>query len=146
MAEDLMYQGGTYYCYDDNSGNCSSYSVLYDSLAATTACPSGWHLPSDAEWQTLEKSIGFSDADTAATGSYRGDATSLKSGGSSGFNLNTYTGYYSGTNYFSNTTNAYYWSRASRYRRFSTTDNGIFRPSALQSPDQRRMCIRCLKN
>lgn len=33
--------------------NYATYGVLYNWVAATTACPNGWHLPSDAEWTTL---------------------------------------------------------------------------------------------
>jgi uncharacterized protein (TIGR02145 family) len=33
--------------------NCDKYGRLYDWATAKTICPSGWHLPSDAEWQTL---------------------------------------------------------------------------------------------
>ncbi|MDP2268940.1 MAG: FISUMP domain-containing protein, partial [Deltaproteobacteria bacterium] len=27
------------------------------------SCPSGWHVPSDAEWMVLEKTLGMSEAD-----------------------------------------------------------------------------------
>ena len=30
------------------------YGALYNWAAATTACPTGWHLPTDEEWSTLE--------------------------------------------------------------------------------------------
>lgn len=30
--------------------NYQTYGVLYNWPAAMTACPEGWHLPSDAEW------------------------------------------------------------------------------------------------
>ncbi len=33
--------------------NYTTYGVLYNWVAATTACPTGWHLPSDAEWTIL---------------------------------------------------------------------------------------------
>jgi len=33
--------------------NYSTYGVLYNYPAATAACPTGWHLPTDAEWLTL---------------------------------------------------------------------------------------------
>ncbi|NLA15828.1 MAG: hypothetical protein GX877_04745 [Bacteroidales bacterium] len=33
--------------------NYNTYGVLYNWLAASTACPDGWHLPSDAEWEQL---------------------------------------------------------------------------------------------
>jgi uncharacterized protein (TIGR02145 family) len=32
------------------------------------ACPPGWHLPSDAEWQQLEMYLGMSQADADKTG------------------------------------------------------------------------------
>jgi uncharacterized protein (TIGR02145 family) len=35
--------------------NYSTYGVLYNWTAAQSACPSGWHLPSDAEWTQLEE-------------------------------------------------------------------------------------------
>ena len=34
------------------------YGVLYNWVAAKTACPEGWHLPSDEEWQILEEYLG----------------------------------------------------------------------------------------
>ena len=34
--------------------NYKTYGVLYNWSAALTACPSGWHLPTDAELNTLE--------------------------------------------------------------------------------------------
>jgi len=34
--------------------NYSSYGVLYNWSAALTASPSGWHLPSDSEWDEME--------------------------------------------------------------------------------------------
>ena len=59
------YSGGEamYYVYDYNGNNVeearnnpnySEYGVLYNWKAALTACPAGWHLPSDAEWSQLE--------------------------------------------------------------------------------------------
>ena len=35
--------------------NYSTYGVLYNWTAAQSACPSGWRLPSDAEWTQLEE-------------------------------------------------------------------------------------------
>ena len=36
------------------NSNYTTYGVLYNWPAATTACPSGWHLPTDAELNVLE--------------------------------------------------------------------------------------------
>ena len=46
------------YTYTDSiSGNTinpfKDYGVLYNWAAAKTACPEGWHVPVDSEWQTL---------------------------------------------------------------------------------------------
>ncbi|HLW09227.1 MAG TPA: SUMF1/EgtB/PvdO family nonheme iron enzyme, partial [Fermentimonas sp.] len=38
--------------------NYSDYGVLYNWQAATEACPTGWHLPSDDEWRELTDFIG----------------------------------------------------------------------------------------
>lgn len=36
-----------------NSPFYKSYGVLYNWIAANHSCPSGWHLPSDLEWDSL---------------------------------------------------------------------------------------------
>ena len=40
--------------YDNDSSHKSKYGVLYQWEAAKIACPSGWHLPTNAEWLELE--------------------------------------------------------------------------------------------
>lgn len=42
----------------ESKGNYTSYGVLYNWEAAKIACPSGWHLPTDAEWTILEDNLG----------------------------------------------------------------------------------------
>ena len=58
MAENLNYETANSYCYGDDAANCSKYGRLYTWAAAVTACPSGWHLPSKAEWETLFNAVG----------------------------------------------------------------------------------------
>jgi len=58
MAENLNYSTGNSWCYDNNSSNCNTYGRLYDWQTALGACPSGWHLPSDAEWTALTDFLG----------------------------------------------------------------------------------------
>jgi uncharacterized protein (TIGR02145 family) len=48
--------------------NDSLYGKLYNYLAVSDIrklAPEGWHIPSDSEWQTLEKSIGMSDSEAS---------------------------------------------------------------------------------
>jgi uncharacterized protein (TIGR02145 family) len=48
--------------------NYNTYGALYNWPAALTACPAGWHLPSDAEWKILEKNQGMTQSDADASG------------------------------------------------------------------------------
>ena len=52
------------------TANYDTYGVLYNWPAFMTAdiCPSGWHIPSDGEWQTMEVSLGMSIADASSIG------------------------------------------------------------------------------
>jgi uncharacterized protein (TIGR02145 family) len=101
------------YCYgylrqgnasDMNTGttNCATYGGLYqwnEAMQYSTdegvqgICPNGWHIPTDAEWHTLELGLA-----TGTCNPIRGDygcdpaGTALKEGGSSGFNVK-YAGY-----------------------------------------------------
>jgi uncharacterized protein (TIGR02145 family) len=42
--------------------NYATYGVLYNWTAALTACPTGWHLPTDAEWTELTDYLGGTGA------------------------------------------------------------------------------------
>ena len=72
------------------------YGALYDWKTAQEACPPGWHLPSDEEWQELEVALGMSPAD-AATSVWRGtnEGDLVKVGGGSGLNV-TFGGWRTG--------------------------------------------------
>jgi uncharacterized protein (TIGR02145 family) len=54
------------------------YGRLYDLIPAQTACPAGWHLPTDAEWDTLEIAHGM-PVSFIGQGGWRGEhATNMK--------------------------------------------------------------------
>lgn len=74
MAENLNYETDNSWCYGDNPANCAKYGRLYTWAAAVGraedecgidhacnlgegdirgACPKGWHLPSQSEWEAL---------------------------------------------------------------------------------------------
>jgi uncharacterized protein (TIGR02145 family) len=44
--------------YDNNESNAKAYGYLYNWEAASKACPSGWHLPSENEWAILTTYLG----------------------------------------------------------------------------------------
>ena len=84
MAQNLNYETANSYCYADNASYCSKYGRLYtwaaamDSVGTWSAnskgcgkgkacsptypvqgvCPSGWHLPTKAEFETLFTAVG----------------------------------------------------------------------------------------
>jgi uncharacterized protein (TIGR02145 family) len=60
MAENLNYETGNSWCYDNSAVACKMYGRLYDWETAKKACPSGWHLPTRAEWDTLVNYVGSS--------------------------------------------------------------------------------------
>ena len=58
MAQNLNYETKNSYCYKDLAENCTKYGRLYTWTAAKNACPSGWHLPSKDEFETLFSAVG----------------------------------------------------------------------------------------
>ena len=58
MAANLNYKMDSSYCYEDDANNCDKYGRLYTWSAALKVCPSGWHLPSKTEWETLNDAAG----------------------------------------------------------------------------------------
>jgi uncharacterized protein (TIGR02145 family) len=57
------------------------YGVLYNYEGAKTACPSGWHLPTDKEWKLLTTTLGMTkqEADSIGWSSSTTVGTALKS-------------------------------------------------------------------
>ena len=59
MAENLNYETASgSYCYDDQDAMCKTYGRLYTWSVAKSACPDGWHLPTQDEWKTLIAAVG----------------------------------------------------------------------------------------
>jgi uncharacterized protein (TIGR02145 family) len=105
MAENLNYNAEDSRCYGDNTGGdsynrCGTYGRLYnwtttmDGSASSTAnpsgvrgvCPSGWHIPSNAEWDALYHSAdGTNDTgnlyDSPTAGRYLKATNGWNSGG-----------------------------------------------------------------
>ena len=119
------------YCYNDTPANCTAQGGLYQwtqamggststtGFGVTGICPANWHLPTDAEYKTLETYLGMcsgtgSNPNYCAddNGQWRGttQGTQLKSGGTSGFN-GLFAGYRDtdGSVYYQGS-NAYFWS------------------------------------
>ena len=77
------------YCYDDLESNCEVYGALYqwdemmkyvNTESTQGICPTGFHLPSDEEWKTLEMQLGMSQVQADGEG-YRGTDQASKMAG-----------------------------------------------------------------
>jgi len=75
MAENMNYKTsiGNSWCFEDDDFYCQKYGRLYDWNTAAKVCPVGWHLPSDSEWNELQKSAGkgLAAAISALKGGFR---------------------------------------------------------------------------
>ena len=146
---------GAYSLYDDDTALASVYGLLYNwttTVDPRGACPTGWSVASEGEWNELINTVGgatvaggalkeagtthWSSPNTGATNS--SGFTALPAGersyGSAGFN---------GVN-----TDAYFWTStysgsAARSVRLLYNDDGVT-PSSISS--QRGQSIRCLRN
>jgi len=66
---------GAYCNYENNATNADTYGRLYNWYAIDDSrdiSPTGWHVPTDAEWKELEKFLGMSQTDADNTG-WRGN-------------------------------------------------------------------------
>lgn len=76
MAENLNYpSGGT--CYLGQAANCETFGAHYQWSAARSACPSGWRLPTDDDWKTLERFLGVPEVELDHPNGYRGAAANV---------------------------------------------------------------------
>lgn len=154
------------YCWYNNDQTTygSTYGTLYNWYAAADSrnlCPTGWHVPTDAEWYTMENYIDPTINDPNATG-WRGTdgGTKLKATNSwlnSGNGTNNYgfSALPGGYRYWDNGTfinvdaigtwwtsaesdNAYSW-----YRGLAYDSDNVHR---FNNPKQFGFSVRCLKN
>jgi len=100
-------------CYEHKDANCEKYGRLYDWATAMTVCPSGWHLPSDEDWDKLMNAVGGSSTagrylKTSDWGGENKYGFSALPGGYVNLSDNIYNSYHGGSN-------GYWWS-ASAYR------------------------------
>ncbi|MCL2219720.1 MAG: hypothetical protein FWB94_07545, partial [Chitinispirillia bacterium] len=58
MAENLNFATDSSVCYKNADSNCTKYGRLYNWDDAMTACPAGWRVPSDEDWDSLVVAVG----------------------------------------------------------------------------------------
>lgn len=152
------------YCWYDNdeATNKPLYGALYNWFTADNAnlCPTGWHVPSDEEFKTLEMYLGMTQVQADGF-SWRGtdQGTQLKNttGWTTGNGTNT-SGfsalpggyrYYGDGGFVGAGTISYWWTSDAvsaanaYYRRLDGAETGVFREGAVKTAGK---YVRCLKD
>ena len=140
--------------YNNDPANDSLFGRMYNWFAVTDTrgiCPTGWHLPSDAEWTTLTTALGGTGVAGHAVKSTTGWASAGNGSNSSGFNglpagfrretgvfegLGSHTYWWSSTGLGLTPSNAY-------FRRASFNASNLFRDNNLK---RLGLSIRCLRD
>ncbi len=121
MAENLRYRSPKSLCYENDSLSCADLGRLYYPNEAETACPSGWHLPSFAEWKDLAMNEGGYLLNIKTPPDEKGNAmqalTSLSVGGNSGFDA-VAAGYFDAHNFDGKDKFGGYWTSSTAYREY----------------------------
>jgi uncharacterized protein (TIGR02145 family) len=146
------------YCYNDKPLICGAEGGLYQwdemmgySIAqgAQGICPTGWHLPTDIEWKTLEMALGMTQTEADSTG-WRGtdQGTKLKSRGTSGFQALLAGARLTVGSFLSRGLNAIVWSSTESgsnawYRNLGSTNARVERNT---DPKALGFSVRCVKD
>jgi|GEM_PF-1577942 len=160
MAENLRFGDEKQRAALDKRVTGQQYGLLYDYKTALNACPAGWHLPTDAEWITLEGklgaakgqllSIGYREGDEATGAMKSVDRWKSKGSGTNSSGLNIYPAGLTKENgsRVESGERAYFWTSTKTglavwVRQFRYNSNGIIR--GLMDPDV-SLSVRCIKD
>ena len=133
------------YCYEDNAANCDTYGGLYqwnEMMQYVTTpgvqgiCPTGWHIPVDAEWTLLTAFLGgesiaggkMKTTGTIEAGTGLWFAPNTGSTNSSGFSALPGGNRYGNGSFYDKGLRAFFWSSTEdqpnfSYRRILNYDN-----------------------
>ena len=153
------------YCWynNDSTYNAPLYGALYNWYAASASniCPTGWHVPTDAEYNTMEVALGLLQADVDVWG-WRGTdhgskmkSTTLWNAGETGTNTSGFTALPGGYRYYTDgtfqgqNTYEYFWTATQHdedrgwYRLLEGSKTNVYKASG----DKRAgKAIRCVKD
>lgn len=133
---------GAYTFPNGDTANKAAYGLLYNNYVCNDLrgiCPDGWHVPTEAEWQTLEYYEGMAASDTSVYGSRGTVAAKFMKGGASGLDVQLagqlFINDIGDTRYNFFNVGGIYWSSTSEntgrignyFRRFNQTLNSIER-------------------
>jgi uncharacterized protein (TIGR02145 family) len=150
------------YCYNNDPANCATYSGLYtwnEAMQNQTTngskgvCPTGWHIPTDAEWTALENALPSTDKASRLSGNaalwFDGTLKASIHFGSSGF-ANLPGGFRSSGGSFGLRDNANFWSstqsNASNVKIRHLDFNVAFGFFAFDESKTSGLSVRCRQN
>jgi uncharacterized protein (TIGR02145 family) len=136
---------------DNEVANLAAYGRLYNWYAVNTGklCPTGWHVPTDAEWTTLENTLGSSVAGTKLKAS-SSDTPAWNGDNSSGFSALPGGSRGGATgNFTSQGTYGLWWSSSPAganawYRTLSSGGSSVARNSIANA--QHGFSVRCVRD
>ena len=162
-------------CYSNSAGNCTTYGKLYQWSAAMAGsivagvqgvCPSGWHIPTSAEYTTLYNTVNVSPYLCTAYGGSNAKALSsqsnwtsdssdctpgnnLSANNASGFNAFPSGMRYSDGSFLNLGSSAYFWTSTkygvdAAYYRYLAFNNASFDSGT--NARALAFVIRCIKN
>ena len=139
MAENLKYriEGST--CYDNHPFPCRRYGRLYVWESLEFACPEGWRVPTDKDWNRLYRYLGNNSIDAYAA---------LIKSGDSGFNAQ-FGGWLTQNETFQHAgTRGYFWSatekndESARYYRLDKVNKAMTRDATEKTIGFSCRCIK----
>jgi uncharacterized protein (TIGR02145 family) len=153
MKKNLNFKTEDSKCYQDETDKCNTYGRLYNEIEANSACPQGWHLPSDYDWFLL---VGYLGGDEVAGGKMKETGSShwflnkiIKTTNSSGFTGlpagSCFHGDFFGLNNF-----AYFWSSTQSGDNtvwiWSLDSAGEYLSHNKYNSGSRYFSVRCIRN
>jgi uncharacterized protein (TIGR02145 family) len=152
MAENLNFEtedGST--CYDGKDSNCDTYGRLYNwEVARTTACPSGWKLPTSSEWNALIDYVGAN-----AGKKLKAKASNWGNGyGRDNYGFAALPGGWNTGEFAEINTTGWWWTatEANRvyndrggFKRILGTGNGVWEDDISGRPKTNQLSVRCIE-
>ena len=153
---------GAQMIYANSSGNLEQYGRLYNWYAVNDerqVCPSGWHVPTDEQFKSLEMYLGMSESDANSTGWDRGtdEGAQLKASASdspswNGSNISGFHGLSGGQRFgggdFGDDQYGLWWSGTDSSGSAWTRILSIYHQTVKRDvvPHNHGLSIRCLKD
>lgn len=154
FAENLNYETDDSWCFDENANECDIYGRLYELDDAINACPPGWHVPSNEEWEQLGEALGgldISGGKMKETGISKWNAPNTGATNESGFTAIP-AGFRGNGGFFGQKgTGAFFWSTTEEevnanykiYRSIGYTGQALEQHS---HPANYGFSVRCIRN